>query len=101
MIAGMDMDERWRVTADAGLRLRFWADECVLLHAASGATHRLPEPVGRLLERLLAAPASVLELSDALNLHGDDVARALRELAALGITQPLTPSADQSSGITA
>lgn len=88
----MNRDSRWRVAPEAGLRLRFWADECVLLHGASGATHRLPEPVGRLLERLLAAPASAPELSEALDLHEDDVARALEELAVLGIAQTLLPS---------
>lgn len=91
---------QWRVAAGAGLRLRFWGDECVLLHGACGATHRLPEPVGRLLEHLLAAPASATELSEALNLHRDDVARALVELASLGITQPLPPPGGQASGDT-
>lgn len=82
---------RWRIVADAGLRLRFWGEECVLFHGASGDTHRLPEPVGRLLRHLLAAPASARELSDAIDLHEEDVAQALRELMGLGITQPAPP----------
>lgn len=94
MSTAMSTDSLWRVPPDAGLRLRFWDDECVLLHGASGATHRLPAAVGRLLERLLAAPASVAALSEALDLHADDVAGALSELASLGITQP--PPAGQT-----
>lgn len=88
MTTALSTDSLWRVPQDAGLRLRFWDDECVLLHGASGATHRLPAAVGRLLERLLAGPASVAELSEAIDLHADDVSGALTELASLGITQP-------------
>lgn len=77
----------WRVAPDAQLRLRFWDDECVLYHGASGDTHRLPDLVGHLLERLQQAPASVPVLAEAINLHEEDVESSLQELARLGITE--------------
>lgn len=84
------MDTRsalWRIAPEAQLRLRFWDDECVLYHGASGDTHRLPDLVGRLLEQLLRAPASVADLAEAINLHEQDVESSLQELARLGITE--------------
>lgn len=81
---------RWAVVPDAQLRLRYWDEECVLYHGSSGDTHRLPELVGRLLEHLLVAPATLFELSEAINLHEEDVATALGDLARLGITEPVT-----------
>lgn len=77
----------WRVAADAALQLRFWDGECVLFHGATGDTHRLPEAVGQLIERLLRAPCSESELSEAIDLHEDDVRRSLAELARLGIVE--------------
>lgn len=77
----------WRVAADAGLELRFWGDECVLFHGASSDTHRLPDVVGRLLERLATVPMAAARLSQEIDLHEDDVADALRELSRLGIVE--------------
>lgn len=77
----------WRLAPDAGLQLRFWGDECVLFHGASGDTHRLPEVVGQLLERLAALPMAAPQLSHDINLHEDDVAAALQELSRLGIVE--------------
>lgn len=77
----------WRVAADAELQLRYWDDECVMFHGASGDTHRIGQAVGEMLEHLLRAPASIPELAEAINLHEDDVTAALQELARLGITE--------------
>ncbi len=77
----------WRVASDAQLRLRYWDDECVLYHGASGDTHRLPELVGKLLEHLMQTPATIPALSEAIDLHEEDVDAALNELARLGITE--------------
>jgi len=77
----------WRVASDAQLQLRYWDDECVLFHGASGDTHRLPELVGQLLEHLMQTPASIPALSDSIDLHEEDVKNALNELARLGITE--------------
>lgn len=76
---------RWQIADNAQLKFRFWDDECVLYHGASGDTHRLPELVGRLLQQLLNAPADVPTLADSINLHEEDVESALRQMAQLGI----------------
>lgn len=77
----------WRIVNDAALKLRYWDEECVLFHAASGDTHRLPDLVGHLLERLVQADATVPVLAEAINLHEEDVQTALIELARLNITE--------------
>jgi PqqD family protein of HPr-rel-A system len=77
----------WRVASDAQLRLRYWDDECVLYHGASGNTHRLPELVGKLLEHLMLSPATIPALAEAIDLHEEDVETALNQLARLGITE--------------
>ena len=77
----------WRLAGDAALRMHYWDDECVLFHGATGDTHRLPDAVGRLLERVAAAPAGVAALSDAIDLHQDDVALSLAELERLDIVE--------------
>jgi PqqD family protein of HPr-rel-A system len=77
----------WRIANDAQLRLRYWDDECVLYHGASGDTHRLTDLVGYMLEQLLQKPASIPELAAAINLHEEDVKTALNELSRLGITE--------------
>ena len=77
----------WRLAGEAALRMRYWDDECVLFHGATGDTHRLPDVVGRLLERIAAAPAGVAALSDAIDLHQDDVALSLAELERLDIVE--------------
>jgi PqqD family protein of HPr-rel-A system len=77
----------WRVASDAQLRLHYWDDECVLYHGASGDTHRLPELVGKLLEYLMQSPSTIPALSEAIDLHEEDVETALNELARLGITE--------------
>lgn len=56
-------------------------------HGASGDTHRLPEAVGQLLASLRQASATASELSQAVDLHQDDVEAALAELARLGIVE--------------
>jgi PqqD family protein of HPr-rel-A system len=77
----------WRIADDAQLQLRYWDDECVLYHGASGNTHRLPELIGQMLEQLMHSAASITTLSESIDLHEDDVKNALHELAGLGITQ--------------
>jgi len=77
----------WRIAPDAQLKLRYWDDECVLYHGASGDTHRLEDLVGHMLERMLQSPASIPELAEAIDLHTEDVESALNELARLGITE--------------
>lgn len=77
----------WHLAPDAQLLLRYWDDECVLYHGASGDTHRLPELVGRLLERLGEAPATIPELAEAIDLHEEDVAASLEEFVRLGIAE--------------
>lgn len=77
----------WRIADDAQLKLRYWDAECVLYHGASGDTHRLPELIGKMLEQLMQASASISTLSESINLHEDDVTSALHKLAGLGITQ--------------
>jgi PqqD family protein of HPr-rel-A system len=77
----------WRIAPDAQLKMRYWDDECVLYHGASGDTHRLTDLVGHMLERMLQSPASIPELAEAINLHEEDVESALNELARLGITE--------------
>lgn len=85
----MAVQERnWRVAANADLHLRYWDEECVLFHGASGDTHRLPALVGRLLERLMLGSAPVAILSADVDLHEDDVTQALQQLAQRGITEP-------------
>lgn len=79
---------RWRILPRSQLRLRYWDGECVLFHGASGDTHRLPELVGHLLECLEANPANIDTLVETVDLHPEDVERALRELAALEIVEP-------------
>lgn len=76
----------WRLQPDARLQLRYWGDECVLFHGASGDTHRLPQPVGELLEALQSGPgARVDDLSERIDLDARDVERSLRDLQRLGI----------------
>jgi PqqD family protein of HPr-rel-A system len=77
----------WRIADDAQLKFRYWDDECVLYHGASGDTHRLPEVIGKMLEHLMQAAASISALSISIDLHEDDVKVALDKLAGLGITQ--------------
>lgn len=77
----------WRIANDSQLRLRYWDDECVLYHGASGDTHRLADLVGHMLEQLLQKPSSIPELAAAINLHEEDVKTALNELSRLGITE--------------
>jgi len=76
----------WQIADNAQLKFRFWDDECVLYHGASGDTHRLPELVGRLLQQLLQAPATTAALAESINLHEEDVNSALRQMSQLGIT---------------
>ena len=80
-------DTVWRVASDAALRLRYWDGECVLFHGAAGDTHRLPELVGRLVEQVARSPATVRALSEAIDLHEDDVRESLAELQRLGIVE--------------
>lgn len=80
--------KRWRLAADAGLRLRFWDDECVLFHGAAGDTHRMPGLAGHLLQHLQRGAADRVGIADAIDLHEDDVASLLEELDRLGITEP-------------
>jgi len=75
----------WQIADNAQLKFRFWDDECVLYHGASGDTHRLPELVGRLLQQLLQAPATTAALADSIDLHEEDVESALRQMTQLGI----------------
>jgi PqqD family protein of HPr-rel-A system len=76
---------RWQIAENAQLKFRFWDDECVLYHGASGDTHRLPELVGRLLQQLMRVPADMDSLADSINLHKDDVESTLHQMAQLGI----------------
>lgn len=75
----------WQIAANAQLKFSFWDEECVLYHGASGDTHRMPELVGRLLQRLEQEPADIATLSEQINLHDDDVSNALHQMAQLGI----------------
>lgn len=59
----------------------------MLFHGASSDTHRLPDIVGRMLQQLEAGPATVAELSRAIDLHEDDVLAALQELGRLGVLE--------------
>lgn len=80
----------WRIVPDARLRMRYWDDECVLYHGAAGDTHRVPEPVGQLLEALAArVSATPEELSEQIDLHHDDVVNSLLDMCRLGIAEPL------------
>ena len=79
----------WRIAADAQLQLRFWDVECVLFHGASGDTHRLPDVVGRMLQALATGAATASSLSQAVDLHEEDVSAALRELRRLGILEAI------------
>ncbi len=79
--------ERWQVHPDARLRIRYWGEECVLYHGAAGNTHRLPEPVGQMLEALQTGPATVAELSERIDLHLADVEDSLQEMRRLGIVE--------------
>lgn len=81
------MSRAWRLCADAAVRLRYWDDECVLYHGASGNTYRLPEAVGQLLEALTRQAADLETLAAAINLHSEDVEAALQRLAHLGIVE--------------
>ncbi|MEO8249861.1 MAG: HPr-rel-A system PqqD family peptide chaperone [Burkholderiales bacterium] len=81
---------RWQVPADAALTLRYWDGECVLFHGAAGDTHRLPEAVGQLLQRLQQVPAAAAsELSAAVDLDEQDVELSLAELSRRGIVEPV------------
>lgn len=75
----------WQIADNAQLKFRFWDDECVLYHGASGDTHRLPELVGKLLQQLLQAPADTAALADSINLHEEDVVSILHHMSHLGI----------------
>lgn len=76
---------RWQIAENAQLKFRFWDEECVLYHGASGDTHRLPQLVGHLLQQLVQAPADIGSLADSINLHEDDVESVLHQMAQLGI----------------
>lgn len=79
--------DTWRIAEDAQVKFRYWDDECVLYHGASGDTHRLPDLVGQLLEQLAQCPANIPTLAEAIDLHEEDVENALNQLARLGITE--------------
>jgi len=84
------VQERWQVHPDARLRIRYWGEECVLYHGAAGNTHRLPQPVGQLLEALQAAgDATAADLSERIDLDQNDVEQSLHEMRRLGIVNPL------------
>lgn len=84
----LDLDARWRVASDARLQLRYWGDECVLYHGAAGNTHRVPELVGRLLERLQSdTVATTAALSEGVDLDAGDVQSSLMEMCSLGIAE--------------
>lgn len=84
-----DLLTPWRIARDAELRLHVWDDECVLFHGAAGDTHLVPELVGQMLQILTHAPASVVDLSAAVNLDVADTRSALHDMAALGIAEPV------------
>lgn len=85
--AAVQRRDLWRVDPDARLRLRYWGEECVVYHGASGNTHRLAQPVGELLELLQMEQATAEEISERINLDREDVDHALREMLRLGIAE--------------
>lgn len=68
--------------------MRFWDDECVLHHGASGNTHLLQRWVGELVQALLQADATASQLAERLDLDFVDVERSLREIAGIGVAEP-------------
>lgn len=85
-----EVEQMWRVHPDARLRLRYWDDECVVYHGAAGNTHRVPQPVGQLLEALQArGTATAADLSAHIDLDQSDVERSLQDMRVLGIAELL------------
>ena len=77
----------WRVRHGARLKFRYWDGECVLYHGATGDTHRVPEPVGQVLEALTSSLSSIDDLSVTVDLHAADVAEILDAMRELGIVE--------------
>lgn len=83
----LDLHARWRIAPDARLQFRYWGDECVLYHGAAGNTHRVPDLVGRVLERLAVDAATTAALSEDVDLDAGDVQSSLLEMCSLGIAE--------------
>ena len=83
----LDLHAQWRIAPGARLQFRYWDDECVLYHGAAGNTHRVPDLVGRVLERLLVGAATTAALSEDVDLDAGDVQSSLLEMCSLGIAE--------------
>ena len=59
----------------------------MIWHGAAGDTHRMPQAIGQLLDRLQQSAASASELSLAVDLHLEDVDAGLAALAHLGMVE--------------
>jgi len=58
---------RWQVLPVRELHLRRWGEEWVATDAISGDTHLLSDVAGAILYRLLAGPASAVELAESID----------------------------------
>jgi hypothetical protein len=61
---------QWRILPVRELSLRCWSEEWVATDAISGDTHLLSDVAGSILYRLLAGPATTMELAEALGYSG-------------------------------
>jgi len=75
---------RWRVLPVRELHLRRWDEEWVATDAISGDTHLLSEVAGAILYRLLAGPATAMELADAID-YSDDLNSELLQACLEGL----------------
>ena len=82
------MSERRTLINRAELSFRHWDGETVVHHLLSNDTHRLAEPAGWILGRLVAAqPLSVGDLAADSPYDAADLMPALHALGELGLIQ--------------
>jgi PqqD family protein of HPr-rel-A system len=82
---------RWQAPDASTLLRRHWAgeDEHVVFNAASGDLHLLNPAAMAVLDRLSQGPASLDELSAALNIDVEALSTHIQSLDRLGLIGPL------------
>jgi PqqD family protein of HPr-rel-A system len=89
----MSFSPIWHVASPSVQVRRHWAgeDEWAVFNARSGDVHLLNAGAIRLLDRLIASPASIAELCVALNISDrEQMAHAIEQLDRLGLVQPFS-----------
>ena len=82
---------RWHIVDPSALLARHWPgeDEHVVFNAASGDLHLLNPAAMAVLDRLSQGPASLDELSAALNIDVEALSTHIQSLDRLGLIGPL------------